>query len=157
MLAAKSFIFISLHLLYSNVQMRFIAMFITAVCVLFFYCWDRVCFSPIQPNSQISTERNPRLNSSSSMPNLDNAAFVYPAPPTCSSYTHSPSHDLRFLNRTTGTGRPTSKQVMLIWYPLFPHNMKLCYETCLDSYIEITTTLYSYVFCYHWEVFEGHH
>ena len=113
---------------------------ITAVCVLLFYSWDRVCFSPIQPNSQIPTERNPSLNSSSSMLNLDNAAFVYPTPPTCSSYTHSPSHDLRFLNRTTGSGRPTSKQVMLIWYPSFPHNMKLCSVTCLDFYIEITTT-----------------
>ena len=72
---------------------------------------DRVCLSPIQLSSQMSKESNPRgRNNNSSMPSLANTAMVCPTPPSGSSHPHSPPHDRRSLNRTTGSGTPTGDQ-----------------------------------------------
>ena len=72
---------------------------------------DRVCLSPIQRSSQMSKESNPRgRKNNSSMPSLANTAMVCPTPPSGSSHPHSPPHDRRSLNRTTGSGTPTGDQ-----------------------------------------------
>ena len=72
---------------------------------------DRVCLSPVQLSSQMPTESDPRgRNNNSSMPCLANTAMVCPTPPTGSSHPHSPSHNRRSLNRTTGSGTPTGEQ-----------------------------------------------
>ena len=72
---------------------------------------DRVCLSPIQLSSQMPTESNPRgLNNNSCMPSLANTAIVCPTPPTGSSHPHSPPHDRRSLNSSTGSGKPTGEQ-----------------------------------------------
>ena len=72
---------------------------------------DRVCLPTIQLGSQMPTESNPRgRNNNSSMPSLANTAMVCPTPPTGSSHPHSPPHDRRSLNRTTGSGTPTGDQ-----------------------------------------------
>ena len=70
-----------------------------------------VCLSPVQLTSQMPRESDPRgRNNNSSMPRFANTAMVCPNPPTGSSHPHSPSHDRRSLNRTTGSGTPTGEQ-----------------------------------------------
>ena len=72
---------------------------------------DRVCLSPIQLSSQMPTESDPRgRNNNSSMSRLANTAMVCPTPPTGNSHPHSPSHNCRSLNGTTGSGTPTGEQ-----------------------------------------------